>query len=41
MRYNSGKVDWGNSVLSLDCQTEESSLFARLSGATDSFTLGE
>lgn len=41
MRYNSGKVDWGHTVLSLDCQIKESSLFARLSGATDNFASRE
>lgn len=40
MRYNSGKVDWGHSVLSLVCQVKES-LFARLSGATDNFASRE
>lgn len=41
MRYGSGKVDWGHTVLSLDCQIKEYSLFARLSGATDNFASRE
>lgn len=41
MTYNSGKVGWGHTVLSLDCQIEESSLFFRLLAAPDNFASGE